>query len=303
MGEPAGDVARLATRFLLACIVLVTTFNLASTGISNASSKIAGHVFLFRGVAGLVFGRGMDQLNDRLSQAGVTASINAFLTCGTVAETAIRNYRQDPSPIILIGHSAGGSCALKFAEILHAASIPVSLLVTIDPTRFDKIFDYKLPLNVERYINIYQSNNILGGRDVLPEQGFRGHYASFDLSDHKEINHINIDKIESIHEQLVTKIRQLPSTPTNDQGEEVPIRCDVPADASIELWDSGMPVFAHAGETLEQLAATYKVPVWSLAQLNQVPAGMALDRDQRIVVPRHLIPLASPGRARRALRN
>jgi hypothetical protein len=266
------------------------------TGVSDASGKIAGHVFLFRGLAGLVFSRGMDQLNDRFSQVGITSSVNSFLICSTIAETAIRIYRRDPSPITIIGHSAGGSCALRFAELLRAASIPVSLLVTIDPTRLDKIFDYKLPLNVERYINIYQPNNILGGRDVVPEQGFLGRYASFNLSDHEEIHHINIDKLESVHEQLVTKVKQLPFTPRNDQGEDVPIRCNVPADTSIELWDTGRAVFAEAGETLERLAETYKVPVWSLAQINQLPSGVPLDKDQRLVVPRHLIPLASPRR-------
>ena len=53
-----------------------------------------------------------------------------------------------------------------------------------------------MPLNVERYINIFLSDSILGGGDVVAEQGYRGHYASFDLKEHEEITHINIDKIE-----------------------------------------------------------------------------------------------------------
>ena len=45
----------------------------------------------------------------------------------------------------------------------------------------------------------------------------------------------------------------------------MPLRIVIPATASIELWDSGLPVSAHAGDTLQSLAATYHVPLWALA--------------------------------------
>ena len=51
---------------------------------------------------------------------------------------------------------------------------------------------------------------------------------------------------------------------------------------------------AHAGDTLKTLAAAYHVPLWSLAQINSVPETAALDEGQRIVVPRHLMPMAMP---------
>jgi acetyl esterase/lipase len=37
-----------------------------------------------------------------------------------VANQAIRDYRRDPEPITLIGHSAGGDSAVAFAEYLNA---------------------------------------------------------------------------------------------------------------------------------------------------------------------------------------
>jgi hypothetical protein len=67
----------------------------------------------------------------------------------------------------------------------------------------------------------------------------------------------------------------------------------VPADAAIELWDSGFPVRAHDGDTLKLLAATYHVPLWALAEANSVFARTPLTEDQRIVVPRHLAPMAT----------
>src|SRR6185312_10108206 len=49
------------------------------------------------------------------------------------------------------------------------------------------------------------------------------------------------DKMDTIHEQLVTAIAQLATTPLPAKGEALPLRYVVPSDAPIELWDSGMP--------------------------------------------------------------
>ena len=229
----------------------------------------------------------MDRLAKRIEQAGVTASVNDFTICTFIAEQAIRDYRQEPAPITIIGHSIGGFCGLKFAEMLQAENIPISLLVTIDPAHINP----KVPLNVERYINIFLRHDILGGGDVVPENDYQGHYASFDLSKHEDIIHINIDKIDSIDQQLVAKIRQLAATPANSEGEGVPIRYVIPANAAIELWDSGIPVYVSSGDTLETLAAYYHVPLWSLTQINQISDSTPLAEHQRIIVPRHLVPL------------
>jgi hypothetical protein len=180
---------------------------------------------------------------------------------------------------------------VAFAEMLNAQNIPVNLLVTYDPTR---IAD-DVPPNVERYINIYQSSNFMGGGNVVQSQRFHGHYASFNLKDHSEIIHINIEKTERVQEQLVSKIVQLAATPAGAEGEAVPLHLQVPADAAIELWDSGLPVAAHDGDTLKTIASTYHVPLWSLAQINSVSDRAPLSEGQRIVIPRHLLPMATPG--------
>jgi fermentation-respiration switch protein FrsA (DUF1100 family) len=258
----------------------------------GAADKVAaphGRAYLFRGVAGLIYSRGMDKLADRIKHAGIDASVDTYLVWRGVADQAIRDYRRDPAPITLIGHSMGGDSALAFAEELNGENIPVSLLVTYDPSR---IAD-DVPPNVERYINLYQSSNIMGGGNVVQGARFHGHYASYNLKDHGEIVHINIEKSERIQEQLVTKIAQLAGTPATGQGEAVPIRLEVPANASIELWDSGLPTTAHAGDTLKTLAATYHAPLWALEQINSGADG-ALTEGQRIVIPRHLGPAATP---------
>ncbi len=137
-----------------------------------------------------------------------------------VVEEAIQNYRRDHAPITIIGHSMGGDSAVAFAEVLNREKIPVSLLVTYDPTR---IAD-DVPPNVERYINLYQSRNVMGGGNVTPGRGFHGHYASINLKDHYEIIHINIEKAEYLHKQIVSKIVELAATPAAAQGEAIPIQ-------------------------------------------------------------------------------
>ena len=242
-----------------------------------------GRAYLFRGVAGLIYSTGLDRLAERINRTGLTTSVNTYLVWSGVAADAIREYRRSPFPIILIGHSLGGDSAVAFAETLNNADIPVSLLVTYDPTRIADA----VPPNVERYINIYQSWNVMGGGDVVGGRGFHGHYASINLADHGEIMHINIEKADRIQEQVVAKIVQLTRTPTTGQGYAVPAR------AAIELWDSGVPMTAQAGDTLQGLAAAHHVPVWALAQINRMPEHTTLAGGERIIVPRNLAPTAT----------
>ena len=79
-----------------------------------------GRAYLFRGALGPIFSRGMDGLTERIEHAGITADVYEFTICRLIAASAIRQYREDPAPIILIGHSMGGFCTLIFSELLGA---------------------------------------------------------------------------------------------------------------------------------------------------------------------------------------
>jgi len=244
--------------------------------------------YLFRGALGPIFSRGMDGLTERIEQAGITADVYEFTICRFIATSAIRQYREDPAPIILIGHSMGGYCTLIFSEMLEAENIPVSLVVTIDPPQISP----DVPLNIERYINIFLSKSVLGGSHMKPKQGFKGHYASFDLSEHDEVSHINIEKKDDIQEQLVSKVVQVATMPAKAAGDALPLNYVVPPDAAIELWDSGLPVFARPGDSLQTIAALYHVPLWSVTQVNKGAQNTPLVPGERVIVPRHLVPLA-----------
>ena len=257
---------------------------------AEIESQPQARAYLFRGALGPIFSRGMDKLTDRLEQAGVKASVWEFTICSFVADQAIQDYRAAAAPIILIGHSMGGLCALKFAEILQEQNIPVSLVVTVDPAHASP----KVPLNVERFINIFMSTSILGGGDIVAEPGYHGHYASFDMKDHDEVTHINIDKLDYVHAQLVSMITDIAKVPAAAEVNPAPLRYVVPPDVTVELWDSGTALSVRPGETLKKLAADYHVPMWSLVQANQLPQNAPLSTGQRIVVPRHLLPPPPP---------
>src|SRR3984885_6555448 len=255
--------------------------------------------YLFRGALGPIFSRGMDHLAERIEKAGVPADVNEFAMCNLIAEGAIREYRKDPALIILIGHSMGGYCVLKFSQMLQAQGISVSLAVMIEPPQISP----PVPLNIERCINIFLSKDLLGGSHIKPAQGYQGHFASFDLSQHDEVFHVTIDKMDDVHAQLIAKILQLATTPAKAGGEAVPLNYVVPPGSAIELWDSGMPVFARPGDTLQSIAELYHVPLWSLTQVNKGVAESApLVPGERVVVPRHLLPpaeVSGPSPARR----
>src|SRR5262249_47344089 len=134
----------------------------------EGATKPRGRAYLFRGFAGMVFSRGTDQLAERIERAGFMATVNEAMMCPNIVKEAIRDYRRAPAPIILIGHSVGGACALSFAESLLEENIAVGLIVTTEPARVSR----NVPLNVQRYINIYQSNTLLPGHDLITQKAF-----------------------------------------------------------------------------------------------------------------------------------
>ncbi|CCE02102.1 LysM domain-containing protein [Bradyrhizobium sp. STM 3809] len=246
-------------------------------------------VYLFRGALGPLFSTGMDRLAEKIEKAGYWASVYEFTLCDLIALQVAKNYRQDQAPIVLIGHSMGGLCSVRIAISLQEQNIPVALVVTVDPAHATK----SVPPNVQRFINLFLSDNILGGGDVKPEPGFHGHYASFDMKDHDEVTHINIDKMEDVHAQLVAMISQLSQTSATADADPVQLRYLVPPKVAVELWDSGTAVAVRPGETLDQIAAAYRIPLWALQQSNRGLAAQPLVPGQRIILPRHLQPQAA----------
>ncbi|MDA9504880.1 peptidoglycan-binding protein LysM [Bradyrhizobium sp. CCBAU 11386] len=258
-------------------------------------------IYLFRGAMGPIFSTGMDRLSEKLTKAGFSADVYEFTICRWIGDRAITSYKESPAPIVLIGHSMGGLCSVVISEMAAKENIPISLVIAIDPAHATG----DVPLNVERFINIFLSDSVLGGGDVVAVPGYRGHYASYDLKENSRVSHINIEKSDDIHRQIVEMVTQLPRIPVQAHADAVPLRYLVPANTLVELWDSGVRVPVRRGDTMESIAAANRVPLWSIAQSNSLAENAQLTPGQSIIVPRHLTPpeptaaMATPPPARR----
>lgn len=241
-------------------------------------------IYLFRGAMGPIFSTGMDRLGEKLTQAGFAADVYEFTLCRLIGGRVISSYKEKAAPIVLVGHSMGGLCSIVISEMAAKENIPISLVIAIDPAHATG----DVPLNVERFINIFLSDSVLGGGDVVAVPGYRGHYASYDLKENSRVSHINIEKSDDIHRQIVEMVTQLPRIPP--QADAVPLRYLVPADTLVELWDSGVRVPVRRGDTMESIAAANRVPLWTLAQSNSLAENAQLTPGQTIIVPRHLTP-------------
>ena len=100
--------------FLIAAILsgglLWGALDSAAAGDVGADAPTKPRAYLFRGFAGMIFSRGTDDLADRIEHAGFKATVNEAVMCPQIAKDAIADYRRDPAPIVLIGHSMGGTC-------------------------------------------------------------------------------------------------------------------------------------------------------------------------------------------------
>jgi hypothetical protein len=229
----------------------------------------------------------MDRLSEKLTAAGFSADVYEFTLCRFIGNRAIASYKESPAPIVLIGHSMGGLCSVLISEMAAKENVPISLVIAIDPAHATD----DVPLNVERFINIFLSDSVLGGGDVVAVPGFRGHYASYDLKLNKRVSHINIEKSDDIHRQILEMVTQLPRIQApQTEADAVPLRYQVPGDTLVELWDSGVRVPVRAGDTMESIAAAHRVPLWTLAQGNSLAENATLTPGQSIIVPRHLTP-------------
>jgi pimeloyl-ACP methyl ester carboxylesterase len=251
---------------------------------SLPTEQLDGRVYVLRGDLGIFFSTGMDYLAAELNSRGLTAGVYNWENWIALADDAIARYRAAPdrTRILLVGHSRGGDGLIAMAWRLHSAHVPVALAVAFDPTRVVG----KVPPNVERFINLYQSTNSLGGGAARPSRAFHGEYATVNLADRHEMTHITIDKMLALHRAIIPKFLEAVSFGSPPREAGVPIEYRVPQGARVEVWDSGIKVQASAEDTPEAVAERYGVPTWVVAQLNKLVLEEPVGSDQTLVVPR-----------------
>lgn len=171
---------------------------------AQAATSKKGHVYLVRGLIN-VFSRGMDTLGQKLSAKGVRQTVFNHLSWKSLTDEIIAGYRANKrlAPIVIVGHSLGGNAALRMADRLDKADVPVRLLVIFDATH-----PAEIPDNVTEAINYYKPsrNPKRPSNTLTPGPGFKGKIDNDDLESLPSINHINIDEATALHDRVVKKV-------------------------------------------------------------------------------------------------
>ena len=265
--------------------ILVALIMLAGLGLASAQSAPPALVYVFRPIGGKFLGKEMDKLADRLKGQGYAVTVNNYTAFGPPAKDAIRLYKEAAVKprIIALGYSAGGDSAIRFALVLRKAQVPVDLIVALDPTRIAN----RVPSNVERFVNIFNSEHTMGGGDPKPARDFTGHFAAVDVKDFNNAVHLDISGVVEMQNAMFDKIVEVVNSP-DVPGPSVPIAYAPPKGAKLEIWDSGVPVNAAAGDTVASVAAQFGVPAWLVADVNDIDPDKPLKPGQKLIVPRHI---------------
>ena len=181
---------------------------------------------------------------------------------------AIARYKAEDlkSAIIVVGHSAGGDSAIRFAIWLKRAGVPVNLIVTLDPTRIAG----RVPSNVERFVNIYCSMNTFGGGDPKPAADFHGHFASVDLKNFRRW-HLELPETAGLQDAVVDKIMAVVEQPAVPEASGGPDRISDPArgaDRAVGFRRGGRR--GSRRHRQRSIAAQYGVPIWAVAAINGI---------------------------------
>jgi len=185
--------------------------------VAEVQNPRVGNVYLFRGFIG-VFSTGMNALNEELGTQGIRSHVYQSDQWDTVADAIADAYNAKPNvePVVLVGHSYGADNIVRIAQRLKEKNVKIDLLVTLDP-----VTPPKVPHNVVKVVNLYQSN---GALDHLPwlrgiplEAERPGSVVLVNLdirNDRKDLlenglNHFNIEKKEKIHAEVIKQIKQI----------------------------------------------------------------------------------------------
>jgi len=159
-----------------ACLLAILVLGAApARAAPPGGARASAQVYLLTGLIGIT--SGLDGLAAKIRQRGVPASMASPGGWATLAELAVREHRGGRArSIIIIGYSAGGGAALEMAAQLHAAQVPVQLLVIFDGTPGPP----PAP-NVRKLVNLYVSGG--WGGPIARPKGFRGTLQNIPASD------------------------------------------------------------------------------------------------------------------------
>ncbi|PHP66634.1 hypothetical protein CSC94_13200 [Zhengella mangrovi] len=140
-------------------------------------------VYFFRGFFGGNFSMGLDTIAGELAQQGIRARVFSWRETEEAEEEILAT--PPDGPIVIVGHSFGGNAALSLSDKLAARGVPISLVVTLDPTTSGPVSPA-----VGAYRNYYLSFNALGKALTVPP-GMAGRVRNIDIRDRTDITVIS----------------------------------------------------------------------------------------------------------------
>jgi hypothetical protein len=224
-------------------------------------------VYLLRGFLG-VFSTGMDDLNDKLNRSGIRASVHSHTEFSTLVGQVVRARGQGiRQNVVIIGHSLGANDSLSMAAELGRHKIPVSLIITFDPTA-----SLPVPGNVSRVVNFYSAANGWGA-PLVRSASFRGSLSNVDLSNDPSMGHTEIDKSPRLHNRSIAYIR-------GARAAEPEVVASAPrAAAATPKGKSEVGAAIEAARAAEAAKRAMEIPPTESAEKADVPPAMAAAAD------------------------
>lgn len=215
---PRPTTTALLTSLLLALLHTGCTASTKEGDLSavrfDSDHPRAGNVYLLRGWIG-IFSAGIDNLTEELNSAGVRAHVYQEMQWPSLRKRLTDAYarQQDHEPLVLVGHSYGADSVLRIARDLQEDNVNIDLLITLDP-----VTPPKVPSNVLRTVNLYQSNGFmdnfpwLRGIPLTPEPDNSHPLANIDLRNDRpdlvgpDLDHFNVEKQVGVHREVISQV-------------------------------------------------------------------------------------------------
>lgn len=191
IGRAPSRLVRLVRRLAVASILI------ASCGAASADPLL--RVYAIRGVAGILFSRGMNNLCDELVKIPqVECVVEDFHRADEIAKQAAAALAAGRR-LVFVGHSMGALMSLRIAAVMNAT---IPLIVTIDLGTFPKPV---VPLNAEVVLNYYQSFDLVGGGTLQAPPDFQGQIQQFQLTR----PHVIIERSPEIHAEVIGRVKAI----------------------------------------------------------------------------------------------
>jgi hypothetical protein len=164
-----------------------------------------GRVIILRGLYN-VFSRGMDKLAKDMEQIGLPVSLYNHSRWQTISAKLIEEYKANPkevAPVILIGHSLGGDASIVMSNWLALNGVPVRLVVIFDAVAQT----HPIIGGVQEVMNFYKPKGY--GQEVDAAPSFKGVINNIDLTDRKDVDHLNIDEDDVLHAEVTARVLEI----------------------------------------------------------------------------------------------